>query len=273
MNNWRLLLSGFNEPYTNMAIDEAIFIEHCLGNNPKTLRIYGWKPPSLSLGCFQNTKEEVDLIRCAKENIPYVRRMTGGGIIFHEHELTYSVVCSKHDLNTNNIKDSFRILCSFIICAFKELGLNPSFAKDINLSKEDPDYFSPFCFASNEEYDILVQGKKIGGNAQRRRKDIVFQHGSIPLRLDIDKAIHFLKKKPQIAKDKVSSLEDVLGKDVEFSYFQNLLIKSFKETFSVTLDKGDLTGEEEKLAHKLKEEKYSKTEWNLFRRRFSIYNE
>ena len=125
--------------------------------------------------------------------------------------------------------------------------------------------FSSFCFASNEEYDILIQGKKIGGNAQRRRKDVIFQHGSIPLKLDIDRALSFLKKPDFTVSDKVCSLNGVLKNEITFGRLKDILIDSFSKTLSTELTLGNLDIEEKNLADKLRNKKYLTNEWNYYR--------
>ncbi len=265
MKRWRFLNSGFSDAYTNMAIDEALFRKFYENKITPTLRIYNWKPASLSIGYFQDPDKELNIAKCKNENIPLVRRITGGGTIFHDQELTYSLVCSNKDLGTDDVKNSFKILCSFIISTYKRLGLRPQFAKEANLSKKNPTGFSSFCFASNEEYDILIRGRKIGGNAQRRRKHVVFQHGSIPLKLDMDMILSFLKKPDFRIKDKVISLNDALEKELTFDELKNILIESFNETLSTELTLGNLDTEEKNLANKLKEKKYLTNEWNYYR--------
>ncbi len=262
-NSWRFLETGATDAYANMAIDEAMLIAYSQREIPPTLRIYEWRPPAFSFGYFQNPEQVLDAAKCIEENIPFVRRITGGGVIFHDQELTYSLVCSNKDLGTDDVKNSFKILCSFIINAYKKLGLNAAFAKDADLSKKNLREFSHFCFASNEDYDIVIEGRKIGGNAQRRRKDIIFQHGSIPLESDIDAITPFLKEKPRELKNNVCSLKKVLGRGIEFLELKNILRNSFEETFSVNLQEEVLIFEEKKLFRQLKEEKYCSLEWNL----------
>ena len=266
-NNWRFVQTGLNDLYTNMAIDEAILIAYSRGDIPPTLRIYGWRPPAFSLGYFQDPKMVLNIAKCNKENIPFVRRITGGGIIFHHQELTYSLVCSKDNINgCSSIKDSFRIICSFLINAYKKLGLKPEFA-----SEQNPCFFKSsamkrqdsFCFASKERYDILIQGKKLGGNAQRRRRDVIFQHGSIPLKFDIDTVIPFLKESYHNLKDNICSLDGVLEREIKFVQLKDILRISFEETFSTNLQEKNLTFKEKGLSCELKEEKYYSPEWNL----------
>lgn len=285
---WRLIQSGFNDAYTNMAIDEAIFLGYCQEISPPTLRIYGWKPAAFSLGFFQDAGKTLDLDKCEREGVSVVRRMTGGGAIFHHRELTYSMVCSQDEIKAfGQVLNSFKIICSFLTNAYRKLGLNPTFAIE-NSPRNTHEAIRPpksvggrppkqcggrntnkkpssFCFASQEKYDILIDGKKIGGNAQKRRKDIIFQHGSIPLQSDIDKAVAFLKEKPQKLKNGIICLEEALGRQVAFCELENFLRDSFEQVFGVHLNKEELSFKEQELVENLKGEKYSRQEWNLNR--------
>ena len=246
-----------------MAVDEALFLERISGNTPSTFRIYSWRPAAYSFGYFQKVEKELDLPVCGSKGIDVVRRMTGGGIIYHDQELTYSITCSKDDLKTANIKGSFKELCSFIIKGYEKMGIKADFADEVNSAKKNKREFSSFCFNSNEESDLIVEGKKIGGNAQRRRKNIIFQHGSIPIRIDIEKSIANLHKPPCDIEKNISSLESILKKKLTFSEVEHILIESFRETFRVEMEAGSLTEKEEKLADELRESKYLNLKWKL----------
>jgi lipoate-protein ligase A len=261
-STWRVIVdSKASDPYTNMAIDEALFLRYNESLSRPTFRIYRWEPAALSLGYFQQPQKELFLDKINESNIPYVRRITGGGIIFHDAELTYSLVCSKDDLNIKSVKDSYRKLCSFIINTYKNLGLKASFANEkADFKKKN---FSSFCFASNQKYDILIEGKKIGGNAQRRKKNVVFQHGSIPFKLDINRILSWLKNKSM--ENKVCSLEDALKKTVDYGEIKDLLVKNFKRSFKVDIVTDELTDIEKRLSRTLKTNKYQTDNWNQHR--------
>ncbi|MCK4519338.1 MAG: lipoate--protein ligase family protein [Candidatus Omnitrophica bacterium] len=252
MNKWRLISSGFSDAFTNMAVDEALFLERISGNSSSTLRIYGWRPAAYSFGYFQKVEKELDLPACGNKGIDVVRRMTGGGIIYHDQELTYSITCSKDDLKAANTKDSFKELCSFIIKGYGKMGIKADFADELNIAKKNKREFSSFCFNSNEESDLIVEGRKIGGNSQRRRKNIIFQHGSIPIRIDIEKSIANLHKPPCDIEKNISSLESILKKKLTFSELEHTLTESFKQTFKVELKAGSLTEKEGKLVNELR---------------------
>ena len=274
MGKWRFLDTGHDNCHSNMAIDEAMFFEYASGNIPPTLRIYSWNPPALSLGHVQDPKRELNLSNCQKEDISFVRRITGGGVIFHHNELTYSIVCSLDDIKAQDrsVRGVYRRLSSFLIEAYAELGLLAQYsidhAKTNNLPVPSNETLAQrrdhFCFASNELYDIVINGKKLGGNAQRRKKNLIFQHGSIPLKLDLKEAISFMQIIPPALENKVSSLNKLLNRDIQFDEFKGVIQKAFQETFSTTLSKGSLTNKEIKLAEKLKQNKYTKSKWNLY---------
>ncbi len=262
MSRWRLLLSPPADPYTNMAVDEAILMAYGQKKALPTLRIYAWSPPGFSLGYFQKATEALDIKRCRQEGIPFVRRLTGGEAIFHHHEVTYSLVCSPSGLGVNkSVKEGFKRICGFLIRTYKRLGLEAAFAVDLGYAKRYPK--SALCFASYEPYDVIIAGKKLGGNAQKRRKNVIFQHGSIPLKLEIDYFSPFLKSPAFDLKNRVCSLKEVLGREAKFEEVAEYLKSSFEETFAVSLIEQELSDIEESLVEELINKKYRTEAWNL----------
>ena len=147
---WRLLQTGYKNAYTNMAIDRAVMVSHSMKAVPPTVRFYGWKPSAISIGYFQSLDDEVELETCNKLKIDYVRRITGGGAVFHDNELTYSIVISEsHPSISKNILDSYGRICGAIVKGLNNIGIESIYAP-IN--------------------DIISNGKKISGNAQTRKK-------------------------------------------------------------------------------------------------------
>jgi len=265
MSSWRLILSNKSDPYVNMAIDEALLQNYTYGESLPTLRVYGWEPAGITLGSSQKVDSTLNLAECRKDKIDFVRRMTGGEAILHDNDISYSLICSARDLNIpGSIKKSFRIITSFVTNTFRLLKLKPNYAGDEeNYAHSDP---SEFCFATTEQFDILVQGKKLGGNAQKRIRDVIFQHGSIPIELDFERINRYFHEDLSGLDKKVISLNDALGRQIGFSETSKLLVESFKTTFSVTLNRAPLTEAEIDLSHTLLEEKYKTKQWNYFRR-------
>ncbi|MFA5117569.1 MAG: lipoate--protein ligase family protein [Candidatus Omnitrophota bacterium] len=266
-NTWRFIQSGYADAYTNMAFDEALLRQFSAGRCSPTLRVYGWDPAAFSVGLAQEPGEVLRLEECRQNDIPVVRRMTGGGAIFHCRELTYSLVCGKDDLGAcGTVAASFRRICAFLIRAYRDLGLQAEFSIESAAGKALPCRFNaPFCFAGKEKYDILIEGKKLGGNAQKRSRGIIFQHGSIPLQSDVQAAISFLREEPRGLSDEVCALDEVLRGKIEFNDLAGILRKAFQRTFPVGLTDCVFTQEERSLADELRREKYAASSWNNFR--------
>jgi len=266
LTNWRLLITGHNDAARNMAVDEAILRSYVQGLTPPTLRIYGWQRPALSIGYFQDPVRELNLAECKKRSIGFVRRITAGGIVFHAEELTYSMVCSRwHFRCSRSIENSFKRICSFIIRAYQALGLDAGFAIDQTEGIKNLGSKTAFCSSGREKYDILINGRKIGGNAQKRFHNTIFQHGSIPLRGDPAFAASLLREKPLHLKQRVTALSGALGRPIGFDELAAELVKSFKQITSPQLSEQDLSGQETNLAGYLNREKYAGPEWNIFR--------
>ena len=234
----RVLETGYKPAALNMAIDEAL-IENI--DEAPVLRIYGWRPAAISIGYFQSIKEEVDLEKCRQLGVDVVRRLTGGGAVLHEFEVTYSFITKQYP---HSIMESYRWICDAIVISINRLGFNASFVP-LN--------------------DIVVDGKKISGNAQTRRKGVLLQHGTLLLGVDVDKMFSVLKVPSEKLRDKiikdvkerVSSLSGTTFEDMASS-----LRTSFAEKFDAKLVADSLSTEEVSHAKWLAERKYSSKEWN-----------
>jgi lipoate---protein ligase len=237
----RVLETGYNPATLNMAIDEAL-IEN-IGQAP-VLRIYGWRPAAISVGYFQSIKEEVDLEKCSQLGVDVVRRLTGGGTVLHEFELTYSFITKQYQ---QNIMESCRWICDAIVMSINRLGFDASFVP-LN--------------------DIVVNGKKVSGSAQTRRKGVLLQHGTLLLSVDVDKMFSVLKVPSEKLRDKI--VKDVKERvtslaGTTFDDMASSLKTSFAEKFDAKLVADTLSTEEISRAKWLAERKYSSKEWN-FRR-------
>lgn len=265
MNTWRLILSQDSDAYTNMAVDEALLQTYIYKDRVPILRFYRWRPAAISIGVAQKPEEVLRLSAIKRDKIDFVRRMTGGEAIFHDEDITYSIVCSKRDLNlSDSVERSFRTITNFIIDAYRELGLKPHYAGDRKEYAHGKQ--SPVCFATKERFDIIIDDKKLGGNSQKRVSDFIFQHGSVPLRLNFEKMkLYFLGDLTNIEKMTIS-LEEATGSAIRLDDCVNQFKESFKKMFSVKLIKSFLSEEEWNLAYALREEKYATKQWNYLRR-------
>jgi len=171
---WRFIDSQKLNAQDNMDFDKSL-VDNFEGT--PIFRLYSWEKNSFTIGRFQKLN---DLKNIEQFGSNYAKRLTGGGLLLHGNDISYSIVIPIKLLGTKNVKESYEYICSFILNFYKKLGLHVEYAKDINkeLSK------SFFCQEGFEAYDMICQGKKLGGNAQKRTKDLIFQHGSIPLKSD-----------------------------------------------------------------------------------------
>ena len=219
------------------------------------MRFYRWLPTAVSIGTFQGMNDEVDVDFCKSKNIDVIRRITGGGAVYHDYngEITYSIILPKgHRLVPDDIVESYKILCNGVIKGVGHLGIEASF-KPIN--------------------DVIADRKKISGNAQTRRHSCVLQHGTVLLDLDVSMMFQALKvplekisdKMIADVKERVTSIRDILNQDIAIDELRNALRNGFSDALRVKLVPSALTSEELKLAEKLANEKYSTTQWNFKR--------
>lgn len=245
-----------------MAIDEALLSSFEQSSQP-VFRLYGWQPAALSLGRFQNAGEVLDIDLCRAGRVPVVRRISGGGVIYHADELTYSLVCSPDQIpETDSIKDSFRVLTGFLLQFYRSLGLDAVYALDVSAGAEKLGQRTPFCFAGRESFDIIVNGRKIGGNAQRRLKRVVFQHGSIPILNRMADGMLYLQQRPAYLEERVTCLA-AEGVATDRVFLKSALKAAFCSTLQTSLLETELTDHEQLLAERLLCEKYLNDTWNL----------
>src|SRR3989338_634442 len=148
---WRLIIH--KQPHTafeNMGIDAALQ-ESC---TVPVVRLYTWQPPAVSIGRFQSLHDEIDEQQCKKNGVDIVRRITGGGAVFHDAEVTYSIcIREKNEYFSKDLHESYQAICGAVIAGLKKFGLEPAYIP-IN--------------------DIIVNGKKYQGVRKREKKELSY---------------------------------------------------------------------------------------------------
>ncbi len=243
---WRVVPLETHDAYTNMALDEAVSEKISTGEQPPTVRFYRWQPSACSVGYFQSLEEEVDLEECRDGGIDWVRRRTGGGAVYHDYEgeVTYSVIAPE-ELYPDDLTESYRVICGRVIDALDRLGLDSEFVP-IN--------------------DIVSEGKKISGNAQTRRKDVLLQHGTVLHEVDPERMFTYLQPDVDKVSDKlvedvrqrVTSVKEQADVDIQDTY------EAMREAFTEgrDADEGGVTEGERERAKELVEERYRSESWN-----------
>ncbi|MDX3959971.1 lipoate--protein ligase family protein [Aliarcobacter skirrowii] len=223
-NKFRLIITQNFSSSINSNIDKALFKSFKNDSIP-VLRLYTWED-CVTLGAGQKLDDYEKLQTSYKNNIS--KRLTGGGVLFHGHDISYTILVNPNMIENKDVKETYFLICQFLLKFYEDLGLKADFAKDnkdIVLSK------SPFCQVGFEAYDIIINNKKIGGNAQKRAKNCILQHGSIPL---------YTKQKDELFGN---SLDD-FGISLSFEDAKDRLIKAFKTTFNVEFFEDELNKEE-----------------------------
>lgn len=233
----RVLETRYGTAAWNMALDEVLM--NGVTDVP-VLRLYGWKPPAVSIGYFQGVDDEVDVKKCKQMGIDVVRRITGGGAVLHDSELTYSFITRKYP---QNIMESYSFICDAIVICINKFGFDAKFAP-LN--------------------DIVVDGKKVSGNAQTRKKDNLLQHGTILLDVNVEKMFSVLKIPSEKISDKMITnvKERIMGLNKTFEEVAFALKEGFSKKFGARLIGDKLTPEEDDSTEKLAKEKYATDEWN-----------
>ena len=263
MKIWRILKLETYGAFMNMAIDEAILQARAKGAVPDTLRFYSWKPSAVSIGRFQKLEEQVNLENCHRLGVDYVRRISGGGTVFHDSqgEVTYSVIANSENLGTRDIAEVYSRIYNAISEALRIIGITSDYSPgDL---KNCP--------------NLTVNGKKISGSSQANKGSIVLQHGTLLLNVDLAKMFTVLRvpwantcmQVVNVAKDKITSVKNELEHELTPETAVNAIAHGFAVALNMQVVENvqslpdKLTPEELSLAGKLCRKKYATKRWNF----------
>jgi lipoate---protein ligase len=256
MDTWRLLSLETNNAFMNMAVDEAILNARIAGKVPNTLRFFRWQPSAVSIGKNQNPEKELYLDACKQLDVDVVRRISGGGAVYHdfEGEVTYSVTAEIGDFGFRDITNVYMQIYEAITDALRLLGVSADFSSGD--AKNCP--------------NLTVNGKKISGSSQIITRGVVLQHGTLLRSVDLPKMFQVLKFKDisctlaaDIGKRKITSIQNELGHKVSPETVANALAQGFKAILKIQLEESGLTEIEKEIAKSLCKEKYATDQWNL----------
>ncbi|MBT5795473.1 lipoate--protein ligase family protein [bacterium] len=241
MGIWRLIEDIPRSGSFNMAADQVL-LENYSQNEHPVFRIYEWAGATLSLGRNEKLDKRIDLDACEDLGIAVIRRTTGGKAVLHGFDLTYSLVGGVLDKQFNGgVLDNYRFIAKGFYAFFEELGLKPELQEQSPQKKKTDPHV---CFAEPSAYEILVEGRKIIGSAQRvkniRSADssssrVFLQHGSIPLK---DSVSLMAKIFPYVSEDKLRqemhSLESVgIFPAHSKQELRRLLLEKLQDTFKL----------------------------------------
>ncbi|MFN2303544.1 MAG: biotin/lipoate A/B protein ligase family protein [Anaerolineales bacterium] len=264
---WRVIEQPPDKGAWNMAVDEAILESVYSGNSLPTLRLYAWKPACLSLGHAQPF-DEVDGPELAAHGWDLVRRPTGGRAILHVDELTYAVIAPESDPRVQGgVLDSYLRLSEALLEALHILGLNPEAQQQTTKRSEEKP--NPVCFEVPSNYEITVNGKKLIGSAQARRKEGILQHGALPLYGDLTRIITALKYSDEAERNQArerllnhaTTVEQELGIVYDWQVVSDAFKQAFETVLNLNLHPDFLTKKEKLRAYELIQQKYANPTW------------
>jgi len=259
MKTWFLLIDP--KPLrgsVNMAVDEFLF--HTLGADPRTvLRFYQWERPTASLGFSQKIQSVVDVAFCRKNGIDFVRRMTGGKLVLHHREITYSVVSNDEDAFSATLSGSYRLISQALVTGLERMGVAAVLA-----GKPPSSYARGTmpCFSYPAQDEIAVGGRKIIGSAQRRMGRRFLQHGSIPLVVE-DDLLKTVSLYPIEGDILMTSLSREIGAEVDFVWACERLAAGFEDFFGIAFAPLTRTEEDDRQIIEIERRKYANPTWTM----------
>lgn len=237
MEKYFLITHDNNNPYFNIASEEYLLKEK------DGFYYYFWiNEPSVIIGTNQNTLAEVNLSYVEDKGIKVVRRLTGGGAVYHDlNNLCYTVIAPY-----NENEDNYKKFTAPLIEYLNELGVNAEFSG---------------------RNDITVNGLKISGNAQTVYKDRIMHHGTLLFNTDVSVLSGALKpnklktesKGIKSIRARVTNIIEWLPKKMDVNTFKKGLI----EKFSKIAEEYCFSNSDLDRINQLKEEKYSTFDWNV----------
>lgn len=180
--DWEVIDSGIAEAESNMALDAKLLAELEFKKTP-ILHFYDWKGDCFTYGHFVKLDQFINLEKMEKHRLGAAKRPTGGGIVFHIWDFAFSVLVPSHDFRfSQNTLENYDFVNRTVLKAVQKV-FNPQ--GNLELIKEDGAAFDRscfhFCMAKPTKYDILYEGKKIIGAAQRKTKHGFLHQGTISL--------------------------------------------------------------------------------------------
>lgn len=233
---------GITDPRINLAIEEYALKNLDIN---ETYLLFYINEPSIIIGKNQNTLEEINTEYVEKNGIHVVRRLSGGGAVYHDlGNLNFSFITKDDGDSFHN----FRKFTEPVVNALRKLGVNAE------LSGRN---------------DLLAEGKKISGNAQFSTRGRMFSHGTLLFNSEMDHVVSALKvKKDKIEskgiksiRSRVANISDFLQKKMNIEEFRALLLKSIFHS-EEKIPEYVLTNNDWEKIHQLSKERYQNWEWN-----------
>lgn len=231
-----------------MAVDRALLDAHEAGQAPATLRLYGWRAPTVSLGRFQRA-DDVDLAVCREYGVELCRRPTGGRGVLHDDEVTYSIVAGVRDGLPRGVGASYRILCEWLVAAFGELGIDAALTP-----RPRGERGAGACYLHATPADLSLGVAKLSGSAQVWSKDSCLQHGSFVISRDVEREARVFRLGAEGARALAGStgtISEALGRSIAPQEVADAVIRGVSRALGVALEPTALSSAERAAAENL----------------------
>jgi len=214
--------TGLHSGEENMEFDRQLMaafldgrFQQRYGTKSCLWRFYAWQPYAITIGYNQHCSG-IDVLKCRDAGVDVVRRPTGGRAVYHADEFTYSFFSDSSEQNAV----LYRMVHEVIQLALQSLGINAEFCRSTLQSTQGlQSAGSVSCFTASAKYELQVDGRKLVGSAQRKTRNVLLQHGSLPLSGRHKDLCQFITASEQVVVEsirdemerKTISLEEILG--------------------------------------------------------------
>lgn len=260
--HWRLIVDGKRDAAWNMAFDEAT-LEHAEARSTATLRFFDWDRPAITIGYAIDAPGSLDLDEAARRGVPVVRRVTGGGMVLHGRDLTYAITFPRDAIaRDQGLIETYRTINRAFADGLERFGVR----SDLHAQPGPGGPPAGACFARPTRYDLVVDGRKLIGNAQRRRGQWLLNHGSMPLDGGYRELLPLLRDEAERAAfaDKSITLDALVEPLPDRAALIESIAAAFAELLDVTIEPAAATPDELALADALAERKYRTESWNRY---------
>lgn len=218
---WRLLVSPAADGARNMALDHAL-LDRAAQHDEAVLRLYAWSRPTVSLGMHERSRFTAE--DAARLDLDVVRRPTGGRALLHHREVTYSVTAPAQHAS---LRESYAAINAILLDGLRRLGV-PALEAERRGRPIAPD--GAACFAEPNAGELVVDGRKLVGSAQRRDEHAFLQHGSILL---ADDQARIAELRGRAAPPPAATVAAALGREVGFAEVCEAIAAALRDAAAV----------------------------------------
>lgn len=246
----RVIDTDLERPQLTAAIDEALLGSRMDDRSGNTIHLYRRRPPSVSIGYFQAATEVADLEACRRDDVPVVRRISGGGAIYtDERQLVYALTFRPQ--GRFKAQDGLSLACNALVRALERLGVEGARMEGLN--------------------DVVVDDKKVSGSAQVIRRGVHLVHGTVLVDTDLEAMAKYLmfqpgKKGPgghATPATRVATLSQILSSPPSIEDVKAAVSHELASSIGGSIEEGALMDWERDKALHLEATRYTQDDWNL----------